>query len=108
MQLYGLKTCDTTRQAIKELAQSGHVVTFQDIRDQPLNRAQIERFFTLFGDKLINKASTTWREMSAADQQLSAVEMALKFPTVMKRPLIEAGEKNSLGWGKIQQEEWLG
>ena len=66
MRLYGLKTCDTCRRAVKSLKAAGRDVTLVDVRAEPLDAAELGRFFAQFGDALINTRSTTWRGL--ADQ----------------------------------------
>ena len=96
--LYGIRTCDTCRKAIKALEAAGQSVSFRDIRAEPLTEAERFEFVTEFGDRIINHQSTTWRGLSdwlkasEADAQLAAQ------PTLMKRPVIRAGDALYLGW----------
>ena len=100
MILYGISTCDTCKAAQKALVRAGHDVTFRDVRSDPLSEAEIARFVMEFGDRLVNRQSTTYRAfsdfMKASD---SEVQLA-KHPAVMKRPLIEHEGKLWLGWDK--------
>lgn len=50
------------------------------------------------GDKIINRASLTWRAMSEDERAAAPVEMLAARPAVMKRPAIEAGDLRLLGW----------
>ena len=56
MKLYGIKTCDTCRKALKALPEA----EFVDIRATPLDRADLQRFLDAFGADLVNTRSTTW------------------------------------------------
>ena len=97
MILYGIPTCDTCKKALKALAAAGIDVTFRDVRSQPLSDAEIFEIVTEFGDRVINKQSTTYRAfndfMKASDPEAQIKEQ----PTVMKRPLIKADAWH-LGW----------
>ena len=64
MIVYGISTCDTTKKAIRALERAGKTVTFRDVRAAPLSEAEIDRLVTEFGDRLINKQSTTYRAFS--------------------------------------------
>jgi arsenate reductase len=98
MILYGISTCDTCKKALKTLAAAGREVTLRDVRADPLSAAEIDQIVIEFGERVINKQSTTYRgfsdflKMSEPEAQLAAQ------PAVMKRPVIQADGKWYLGW----------
>ncbi|HID68233.1 MAG TPA: arsenate reductase [Roseibacterium sp.] len=95
MRIYGLKACDTCRAAVKAL--DGAVLV--DIREAPLEPAQIEAFYAAFGEALINRRSTTWRTLTDDERALEPAALITAHPTVMKRPVIEATDGAlTLGW----------
>lgn len=107
MILYGLKTCDTCRKAAKALEAAGHAVTFRDVRAEPLSAAEIATFLAAFGDRLVNRSSTTWRGLDEAGRARPAAELLAAHPALMKRPVLVEGEKITLGWDKAAQGLWL-
>ena len=108
MKLYGIKTCDTVKKALRALAAAGHRPELVDIRATPLEGAEIERFFAEFGDALVNRRSTTWRGLSEEERAADPVRLLSAHPTLMKRPVIEAEGRLTLGWDKAVQGQWLG
>ena len=64
MILYGISTCDTCKKALRALSEAGRDVTFRDVRAQPLSAAEIDQIVTEFGDRAVNKQSTTYRGFS--------------------------------------------
>lgn len=97
MHLFGIKTCDTCRKALKLLRD----VEFVDVRDAGVPTDIMDRAVAQFGDALINRRSTTWRTMDDATRGRSTrapVEVLREHPTLMKRPLIEANGVLYLGW----------
>ncbi len=99
MRVFGLKACDTCRAAVKALTAAGRDVTLVDVRADPLAVEDIARFEAAFGDALINRRSTTWRQMSDEARGLPAVQMLAEHPSVMKRPVIEGADGAlHLGW----------
>lgn len=98
MKLYGLKSCDSCRNAVRQLRAAGHDPQLVDIREQPLQRAEYERFYNALGDDLVNRRSTTWRGLSVAERGGSPVELLLAYPALMKRPVIEVEGQLTLGW----------
>lgn len=98
MRLYGLKTCDTCRKALKALAAAGHDVEFVDVRATPLGPEDRGRFVAAFGEAVINRRSTTWKTMDDAARAEAPAAMIAAHPTVMKRPVIDADGVLYLGW----------
>ncbi len=98
MIVYGISTCDTTKKAIKALERAGKAVTFRDVRAQPLSPADIDRLVTEFGDRLINKQSTTYRAFSDFLRVSDPEAQIAAQPAVMKRPVIEDAGRYWLGW----------
>ncbi|MEO0917890.1 MAG: ArsC/Spx/MgsR family protein [Pseudomonadota bacterium] len=107
MTLFGIKSCDSCRKARQAAEKAGKSLTFVDVRETPLSKAQIHRFHDEFGDALVNRKSTTWRGLSEADRSKPAVDLLLQHPTLMKRPVIE-GETLTLGWSPEIQKTHLG
>lgn len=108
MKLYGLKTCDTCRKALKALEQAGKPAEFVDVRADGLSDDERDAFLSAFGDQLVNTRSTTWRGLDAAERARPAAELLAAHPTLMKRPVIRAGDTLYLGWGKDTQAALLG
>lgn len=104
MDLYGLKTCDTCRKALKSLAAAGHAVRFTDVRAEPLDVATRTAFLAEFGDALINTRSTTWRGLSQEERKRAPADLLAAHPALMKRPVIRADDGALfLGWGREVQ-----
>lgn len=108
MILYGIPTCDTCRKALKALVEAGHPATLHDIRKEPLSAAQIAAFAQVFGDKLLNRASTTWRGLDEAARAQPLEALLAAHPALMKRPLIVAAGGMTLGWDKVTQAAYMG
>jgi arsenate reductase-like glutaredoxin family protein len=98
MIVYGISTCDTCKRAMKELAAMGHAPSFRDVRAAPLSTDEIARFVTEFGDRIINRQSTTWRGLSDFLRESEAEVQLAQQPTLMKRPVIEDQGRLTLGW----------
>lgn len=101
--LYGLATCDTTRAARKWLDAKGLKHVFHDVREDGLTEALVKGWVKQLGwEKVLNKASTTWRELpekekSGVDEK-KAVALLLGHPTLVKRPVLDRGGNLSLGF----------
>lgn len=107
MILYGIPTCDTCKKAIKALEAAGRDVTFRDVRAKPLSTAEIAEIVTEFGDRAINKTSTTYRGFSDFLKMSEPEAQIESQPTVMKRPIIRDGADWHLGWDDAVQAKLL-
>jgi len=100
MKIYGLKNCDKCRLASKTLLNSGQEVSFIDVRSDGISLKLLENFYSIFGVELVNKRSTTWRSLSLSEQKQDPFELLIKYPALMKRPIISYNDKFELGWNK--------
>jgi len=100
MKIYGLKNCDKCRLASKTLLNSGQEVSFIDVRSDGISLKLLENFYSIFGVELVNKRSTTWRNLSMSEQKQDLIELLIKYPALMKRPIISYNDKFELGWNK--------
>lgn len=101
--IYGLATCDTTRAARKWLDAKGVAHAFHDVRSDGLTKALIEGWVKQLGwEKVLNKASTTWRELPETDKagldEKRAVALLLANPALVKRPVLDRGGELSVGF----------
>ena len=98
MILYGISTCDTCKKALKALTAAGRNVTFRDVRATPLSAAEIDQIVAEFGDRVINKQSTTYRAFGEYLRASDPEAQIAAQPAVMKRPVIQDGTTWYLGW----------
>ncbi len=102
--LYGLSKCDTCSKARRWLERFGIECRFIDYREQPLSPDMLKAWAQQLGgfDALLNRQSTTWRELPPARKQPgSAPEYLLLFrehPTLVKRPLLLRDGTVTLGF----------
>lgn len=96
MRFFSLKSCDTCRKALKDLAD--HDVTVIDVRSDGVSDTDRAAMVAAFGDKVINTRSTTWRGLSEAERACDPAALLSAHPTLMKRPVIEIGGAWYQGW----------
>lgn len=101
MQIYGLKNCDTCRKALKALPNAELV----DVRAIGVPDAVLAQALEVFGDKLVNTRSTTWRQLDDAARAQAPLDLIKATPSVMKRPLIAVGNQLFLGWNSAVEAE---
>ena len=101
--IYGLKSCDSCRNARKWLDANGYEFTFHDVRGDGLDESMLVRWTKkLDWEKLLNKKSLTWRKISEVDRasmnEKRAIASFLQHPTLIKRPLLECDEFIAVGF----------
>lgn len=93
--LYGLTNCDTCRKARKWLDRFGVEHDFVDYRDQPQPSTTLLQWRDAAGDwdALINKSSTTWRNLlpnrktPGSDPEWKL--LLREYPQLIRRPVVE-------------------
>ena len=108
LKLYGLKNCDTCKKAVTALTGAGHEVALVDIRADTDLGVKVPQWLDAVGaGTLVNRRSTTWRGLPADEkarvEQGDAEALLIANPTLIKRPVIEAGPDVHVGWTKDVQ-----
>ncbi|MDA0305529.1 MAG: ArsC family reductase [Proteobacteria bacterium] len=110
--VYGLKNCDTCRNALKWLAENGMEHTFHDFRKDGLDAASQARWIKAVGwETLLNKRGTTWRGLPDGDKEgvdeARAAALMLAHPALIKRPVFEFGKNVFVGFKDEQRQALL-
>jgi len=104
MTLYGLKSCDSCRKAKRELEEAVNDVQFVDLKAMGDLKERVPGWIDAVGaERLLNKRSTTWRELGETERAMTGSRTGLEalliaHPSLIKRPLIEAGGVVHVGW----------
>ncbi|MBV7255434.1 arsenate reductase [Pacificimonas sp. WHA3] len=106
--MYGIPNCDTVRTAKKALDAAGTAYVFHDYKKAGADAARIEGWARTVGmDRLLNKRGTTWRKLDEAEQARAedlagAAALMAENPSLIKRPVIEHGEKVLVGFNEAE------
>ena len=89
--VYGIRQCDTCRKALAWLEQQGIEHRFHDFRVDGLEPGLLRGWLdSAFADRLVNRRSTTWRQLSEVQRQAQGdalLALLLQYPTLIKRPV---------------------
>jgi len=101
--LYGIKNCDTVKKARRWLDDNSIVYRFHDYRSDGLSLELLNHFADQLGwNTLLNRSSTSWRQLSAEQQADlnagKATALMLATPTLIKRPILDTGDKLVIGF----------
>lgn len=112
MTLYGIKNCNTVKNAITWLNSKKVEFDFHDYKSKGITEEKLKEWSKQVGwESLVNKRGTTWRQLDEATQQKvanekAAIALMLEKTSLIKRPLIEKnGKVIALGFDETTYNE---
>ena len=104
--IYGIPNCDTVKKASGWFKQQAISYSFYDYKQAGISKEKLISWCRLVGwEVLLNKKSTTWRNLSPAEQlavtnQQAAVTLMQQHTSIIKRPVIEYNGKLLVGFNE--------
>lgn len=108
--IYGIPNCDTVKKARTWLDKNGIEYQFHDYKKLGIAPEKIQDWFKEYPwQKLVNKTSTTWKELSDEEKALvqdekSATNLMVKKTSVIKRPVLEDSTGKAVAVGFSEKE----
>ena len=101
--LYGIRNCDTVKKARAWLDARGVAYDFHDYKTAGIDGGRLTAWTGELGwEKLLNRAGTTFRALPEAEKQGldagRAVALMLAQPSMIKRPVLDLGDRRLLGF----------
>lgn len=101
--IYGIKNCDTMKKARAWLDEHGVSYAFHDYKAEGIARDVLDGWVEEVGwEVLLNRAGTTFRALPDDKKEglnkAKAVALMLAQPSMIKRPVLIAGEKTLVGF----------
>ncbi|HMG93137.1 MAG TPA: ArsC family reductase [Chryseolinea sp.] len=99
MTLYGIKNCNTVKNAVSWLNSKKVKFDFHDYKSKGITEEKLKAWSKQVGwESLVNKRGTTWRQLDETTQQKitnekAAIALMIDKTTVIKRPLVEDNGK---------------
>ncbi len=108
--LYGIKNCDTMKKARQWLDAHGIDYHYHDYRKDGLDRKQLLAWEKELGwETLLNRRGMLWRKLPAGVREQMDRARALQCmqdnPGIIKRPLLDLGERRVAGFSADQYEQ---
>ena len=106
--VYGIRNCDTVKKARAWLEARGVAYAFHDYKSAGIDEARLRAWAAGLGwEKLLNRAGTTFRKLPDADKlglnEDKAIALMLAQPSMIKRPVLDLGDRRLVGFG---EEAW--
>ena len=101
--IYGIKACDTMKKARDWLAGHGVAVAFHDYKASGIDKAHLEAWAGKVGwEVLLNRSGTTFKALPEDKKQgldeAKAVALMIEQPSMIKRPVLDLGDKLLVGF----------
>jgi len=111
--LYGIKNCDTMKKARAWLDRYGVAYSFHDYKTAGVDKNRLQRWAREVGwERLLNRSGTTFRKLPDAEKaglsEARAVALMLAQPSMIKRPVLETGNKLLVGFEPERYEAAFG
>ena len=89
-------------QSLKEIKGDGHNATLIDVHEDGMDPGLLAGLLAKHGeDVLLNRKSTTWRQLPEDEKGHKAYTLLSKHPSLMKRPVLVIDDGISfVGWSK--------
>lgn len=110
--IYGIKNCDTMKKARAWLDKKAIAYDFHDYKVAGIDRSRLEAWAGKVGwEPLLNRAGTTFRKLPNADKEglteKKAMALMIAQPSMIKRPVLEAGGRILVGFKPEQYQGLL-
>ncbi len=110
--LYGIKNCDTMKKAMTWLTDNGVAYEFVDYKKAGVAEASLPDWAARAGwEKLLNTRGLMWKKLSnderAAVDEQKALKLMAQYPSLIKRPVLDAGKKLLVGFTPENYAEQL-
>ena len=101
--LYGIPNCDTIKKARVWLDQRGVAYAFHDYKKSGIDRERLTTWVQEHGwETILNRSGTTFRKLPDADRvgldADKAIDLMLAQPSMIKRPILDLGDKRMVGF----------
>ena len=111
--IYGIKNCDTMKKARAWLDAKGVAYDFHDYKTAGIAKDRLKGWSDKLGwETLLNRAGTTFKKLPDADKEglteKKALALMLAQPSMIKRPVLEAKGKLTVGFKPEIYEKEVG
>jgi arsenate reductase len=111
--IYGIKNCDTMKRARTWLEAHKVAHSFHDYKAAGIDKPTLEGWAKKVGwEILLNRAGTTFKKLPDIDKQRltekKAIALMLAQPSMIKRPVLEAKGKLTVGFRPEEYKNLFG
>ncbi len=113
MKMFGITNCDTVKRARAWFSSQGIACDFHDYKSSGIDRVHLEKWCRQLGwEKVINRAGMTFRKLPESKKadlnQAKAIMLMLERPGMIKRPIVEFGDRCCAGFSEQAYRDAFG
>ena len=104
--VYGIPNCDTIKKTLGWFRINKILFNFHDYKKYGISKLKLEGWCKKHGwESILNKKSTTWRDLQKIEpfvvkDQQAAIQLMMKYTSIIKRPVVEKGEEVIIGFNE--------
>ncbi|MBB3982872.1 Spx/MgsR family transcriptional regulator [Sphingobium fontiphilum] len=111
--MFGIKNCDTIKKARNFLDGARASYSFHDYKVSGVDEQKLRGWIVEHGwETILNRSGTTFRALDAGDKAHidadKAVMLMMANPSMIKRPILEVGDRSIVGFKASTYEAALG
>lgn len=111
--LFGITNCDTMKKARTWLDGHGVAYRFHDYKKAGLDEVTLRAWVDELGwEALVNRRGQMWRKLEPAVRdeldEAGAIRVMLDTPSIIRRPLLDTGERRHVGFSEAGYAEIFG
>ena len=112
IKVYGIKNCDTMKKAFAWLEANGVAYEFIDYKKAGVAESHLPDWNQRAGwEKLLNTRGLMWKKLTdeerSAVDEAKALKLMAQYPSLIKRPVLDAGNKLLVGFTPDNYAEQL-
>ncbi|WP_412479863.1 ArsC family reductase [Azonexus sp. IMCC34839] len=112
IKVYGIKNCDTMKKAFAWLEANGVAYEFIDYKKASVAENHLPDWNQRAGwEKLLNTRGLMWKKLTdeerSAVDEAKALKLMAQYPSLIKRPVLDAGNKLLVGFTPDNYAEQL-
>jgi len=103
IKVFGIKNCDTMKKAFAWLTENGVAYEFIDYKKAGVAEAHLPDWMARAGwEILLNKRGLMWKKLSEEERAdvdaAKALQLMTLYPALIKRPVLDTGNKLLVGF----------
>ena len=107
IQIYGTKKCTDTRKAERYFKERGIPYHYIDLNVRGLSKGELDKVKAAVGlENLMDKTGKEYERRNLAYLIHEPVEMLLRFPLLLRTPVVRDGSRATVGYQPEVWREW--
>jgi arsenate reductase len=111
VQIFGLKSCNETKKALRFFKERRLKTHFVDLKERAASPGELKRFAERFGaESLLDREGKRYRERGlhvAHVPEARILPLLAEDPGLLVTPLVRSGNHLTVGWDEAKWKGWI-